>query len=268
MLLESLEYLMTDCPAFARKLGYLREAIAIKARYRRHCEAWGPHLARSRAVVNKAIESCAGRRTALVLGSGLLLDIPIGALSAAFERVVLVDVVHLRAARRVAARYGNVEMVADDVTGFSKDLTERIAGGWTGDPVPAPTLMRDDPTLDLVISANVAAQLPVIPAAALRRAGVEDAAVLAFCRDVVRAHLDYLRGFECPVCLITERGREIVAPDGGVLRIEDALFGVSLPDDGETWPWDLAPVGEVSRRYGIRNQVWGYAAFAGEPAAP
>lgn len=66
MLLEFLEYLTTDCPPYARRLGYLKEAIAIKARYRRHCEAWGPHLARSRAVVNRAVGACDGRQTAIV----------------------------------------------------------------------------------------------------------------------------------------------------------------------------------------------------------
>lgn len=266
MLLESLEYLTTACLPYARRLGYLREAIAIKARYRRHCEAWGPHLARSRAVVNEAAAACSRRRTVVVLGSGLLLDVPIGALSEAFERVLLVDVVHLRWARRIASRYPNVVLVSGDMTGLAADLPHRIAEGWTGDPVPIPSLLQDDDTVDLVISANVAAQLPVIPAAALRRAGVEDTALRAFCRDVVQAHLGYLAGFGTAVCLITERGREICDRDGGVLRIEDALFGVSLPDDGVTWPWDLAPVGEVSSRYAIRNQVWGYAVFPGRPA--
>lgn len=261
MLLEYLEYLTTDCPAYARRLGYLKEAIAIKARYRRHCEAWGPHLVRSRAVVNRAVEACNGRRTAIVLGSGLLLDIPIGALAAAFERVLCVDVVHLRSARRIAARYPTVSLVTGDVTGLADGLDRRIAEGWKGAPLPAPALLQDTPGVDLVVSANLAAQIPAIPAAALRRAGVAEGAIRSFCRHVVRAHLAYLAGFGAPVCLITERGREICDRDGGVLCIEDALFGVALPDDGETWLWELAPIGEVSRRYAIRNQVWGYPAF-------
>jgi hypothetical protein len=263
VLLETLEYLTTDCPGYARRLGYLKEAIAIKARYRRHCEAWGPHLARSRAVVSQAVDACDGRRTAIVLGSGLLLDIPIGALAAKFQRVLCVDVVHLRAARRVAARYPNVSLVTGDMTGLAECMDRRIADGWTGTPVPAPALLHDESAVDLVISANVAAQLPVIPAAALRRAGAGDGEIRAFCGDVVRSHLAYLSGFGAPVCLITERGRETCDRDGGVLRIEDALFGVSLPNDGQSWVWDLAPVGEVSRRYALRNQVWGYPAFRG-----
>ena len=142
-------------------------------------------------------------------------------------------------------------------------MEERLRDGWRGTPVPVPALFRDDDGIDLVVSANVAAQLPVMPAAALRRAGVDDAAVLAFCRTVVRAHLDYLAGFAAPACLITERSREIRDRNGEILRIEDALFGVALPDDGVRWFWEMAPLGEAGRDIAIRNQVWGYGAFGG-----
>ncbi len=195
MILELLEYLTTDCPADVRRLGYLKEAIAIKARYRRQCEAWGPHLARSRALVGDAAEHLARRRTALVLGSGLLLDIPLGALSASFDRVLLADLVHLRRARRIAARYPNVALVTADVTGLSAGFRDRVRSGWRGTPVPQPCLFHDDETIDLVVSANLMAQLPVMPAAALRRAGRDDQTVQAFCRAVVEAHLAYLAGF-------------------------------------------------------------------------
>jgi hypothetical protein len=262
VILELLEYLTTDCPADARRLGYLKEAIAIKARYRRHCEAWGPHLARSRALVGDAAERCPQRRTALVLGSGLLLDIPLGVLSASFERVLLADMVHLRQARRVAARYANVALVAADLTGLASGFHGRI------DPLAAaPAFCQDDETVDLVVSANLLAQLPVPFAAGLRRAGAGGETVRGFCRAVIEAHLAYLRGFKARVCLVTEVSREVVGRDGGVHRIEDALFGISLPPEDAAWSWDLAPPGEVSRAYGIRNRVVGFAGFGASTPA-
>lgn len=264
MILELLEYLTTDCPGEARRLGYLKEAIAIKARYRRQCEAWGPHLARSRALVAGAADRLARRRTALVLGSGLLLDIPLGALSAAFERVLLADLVHLRYARRIATRYPNVSLVTADVTGLSADLGDRLRGGWRGAPVPQPHLFHEDEAVDLVVSANLMAQLPVIPAGVLRRAGCDAQSVRGFCRAVVEAHLAYLAGFRAKVCLITEVSREAIGRDGAVLRNEDALFGVRLPGEDASWCWDLAPPGEVDRDYEIRNQVVGFADFYGQ----
>ena len=267
MILELLEYLTTDCPRPARRLGYLKEAVAINARYRRLGRVWGDHLERSRAVIAEAVERCPRRRTALVIGSGLLLDIPLAALAGGFERVLLADLVHLRAARRAAARHTNAEMVTADVTGLVGDFERRVAEGWRGDPVPTPDAFLDMPDLDLVVSANVLAQLAIFPAAALqRRAGLDGDALDAFCRDVVQCHLDYLGRFDAPVCLITERRREAFDRNGGRLSDQDALFGVTLPGGGAEWSWTLAPPGEVNRDYGIRNRVVGYSEFPTLPS--
>lgn len=261
MIVELLEYLTTECPADIRRLGYLKEAIAIKARHRRRCIAWGPHLARSRALVADAARDCARHRTVLILGSGLLLDIPLAALAQMFERVVLVDVVHLGQARRAAARHTNAALIAADVTGMVDGFQDRIRGGWRGTPVPRPSLFRDDATIDLVVSANLLAQLPIMPAAALRRLGADESAVRDFGRATVEAHLAYLAGVQGKVCLITEASRETVDRDGGILRIDDALHGVRLPPEDAFWNWEIAPPGEIGRRFGIRNRIVGFANF-------
>ncbi|MDH3699825.1 MAG: hypothetical protein OEU46_00810 [Alphaproteobacteria bacterium] len=262
MILELIEYLTTDCPRPARRLGYLKEAVAIHARRRRLGPVWDDHLERSRAVITDAIARCPRRRTALVIGSGLLLDIPLAELAAGFDRVLLADLVHLRAARRTAAHYGNVELVTADVTGFVGDLEHRVAAGWRGDPVPVSDAFLDVADLDLVVSANVMAQLAIFPAAAMqRRAGLDGDALDTFCRTVVQRHLDYLGRFDAMVCLITERRREAFDRNGGRLTDQDALFGVSLPEGGAEWSWTLAPLGEVNKDYGIRNRVVGYCEF-------
>lgn len=262
MIFELIEYLTTDCPRPARRLGYLKEAVAIHARRRRLGPAWDDHLERSRAVIIEAIARCSRRRTALVIGSGLLLDIPLAELADGFDRVLLADLVHLRAARRTTARHGNVELVTADVTGFADELEHRVAAGWRGDPVPISDAFLDVADLDLVVSANVMAQLAIFPAAAMqRRAGLDGDALDAFCRDVVQRHLDYLGRFDASVCLITERRREAFDKNGGRLTDQDALFGVSLPEGGAEWSWTLAPLGEVNRDYGIRNRVVGYCDF-------
>ncbi|MGE4218427.1 MAG: hypothetical protein AB7G39_03175 [Alphaproteobacteria bacterium] len=246
MLAELLEYLTTDCPAFARRHGYLREAIALRHRHRRLARAWAPHLAAAQAVVTQAIQRCARRRTALVLGSGLLADLPMDALAAGFERVLLADAVHLRPARRIAARFSNATLVHADLTGIAIDLDRLLASGWRGDPVPSPTVFLDEPGIDLVVSANLLSQLPLMPAAALARRGVLDAAARArFCTAVVAAHLAYLRRFDATVCLITDTERTVIGRDGTVLGVQDALHGAALPGGDTTWDWDFLPPGET-----------------------
>lgn len=248
VLAELLEYLTTDCPAFARRHGYLREAVALRHRHRRLARAWAPHLAAAQAVVRQAMERCPRRRTALVFGSGLLADLPLAALAASFERVVLVDAVHLRMARRAAARFPNVATIHADLTGIAVDLDRRIAAGWRGDPVPTPTAFLDEPGVDLVVSANLLSQLPLLPAAALAgRTDLDAPALDRFRAGVVAAHLAHLRAFDAVVCLIADTERTVTAADGTVLGTQDALHGATLPAGGETWDWDFLPPGETGR---------------------
>ena len=117
MLAELFAWMTTPCPAAARPLGYLREAIAIEARYRRHAERWRPHLEKSKAVSNSS-----RRRRAVVLGSGPLFDIPVEALADAFDVVELVDIVHPKRARQIAAGFANVELKTSDVSSAADAL--------------------------------------------------------------------------------------------------------------------------------------------------
>jgi hypothetical protein len=89
-----LQSLLTPCPRSVRALGYLRESLAIQSCFERCCYAWAPHLRRSRDVILNALARCRRRRKAVVFGSGMLYDVPIDELAAAFHEVVLVDIVH------------------------------------------------------------------------------------------------------------------------------------------------------------------------------
>ncbi len=259
MILEFLEYLTTPCPKYARKLGYLKEAIAIGARQKRLAGPWTPHLEQSQALIRKALDQCERRRVALVLGSGLLLDIPLAELSRQFEHVVLADVVHLRAARRKAAAFANVTLLEEDVTGMAAGFDLRVSSGWQGDPVPDPDVFLDRPEVDLVVSANLLAQLPIFLAAALqRRTRLAGDPLDDFCRAVIEAHLTYLRRFDAVACLITEVRRAALDKEGAVVQRHDALYGVELPGGGTEWNWDLAPLGEISRTHALRNRVVGF----------
>ena len=69
-----------------------------------------------------AAARCEQRRSAFVVGSGLLFDIPLEALSRQFEIVVLVDIVHAWSVRRQAARLSNVRLLPLDVTGVPPSM--------------------------------------------------------------------------------------------------------------------------------------------------
>ena len=120
MLSELLTYITTPCPQYVRHMDYLDEVIAMKQRYERTRTAWQPHLEHTRRFVLSAAEKCRNRSKAVILGSGLLLDVPLDELSTMFQAVVLLDIVFLPEVRRSIKRYGNVRLVQHDVTNMAK----------------------------------------------------------------------------------------------------------------------------------------------------
>jgi hypothetical protein len=269
MLPAWLENLVTPCPPHLRALGYLREVINLRARRARCDLAWQPHLERSRAVLREAAAGCPRRRRAVILGSGLLNDVPLGELAAAFGEVVLVDVVQPLTARWQRRRFANVRAVTADVTGTAEGVyrVARVAGAKL--PRAEPTLFRDDPEVDLVASVNLLSQLPSMPAAYLARAGVHPRAEIdAYARDLVRAHLDWLRRLPGTVALLTDVEVLTVDRAGRVVEAKSALHGVELPWEGESWIWNLAPRLEIDRRYSFRRRVVGIPDVKQAPPRP
>jgi len=257
MLGELFRYLVTPCPRYARKMGYLHEQVSIKARYDRCRRAWEPHLERTKNVIRAAMRKCPERRKAIIFGSGMLYDVPLSELAATFAQVVLVDVVHpLGAGWRLA----NVTAHAAEVTGTAETVYRLAYRG--GEPLPriTPQAFCDDAEIDLVASVNLLSQLPYIPCKYLSEAGVyPKEEIHAFARDVVLAHIDYLKRLPGMVALICDLERLTVDRTGAVTERLSALRGVRLQWSGEEWTWDLAPRPEASPIYSYQRRVVGIA---------
>ena len=59
--------------------------------------------------------------------------------------------------------------------------------------------------------------------------------------------------------------REALDRSGACVKSQDALFGVALPDGAAQWRWEMAPLGELSRGYALRNKVAGYCDISTQP---
>jgi len=249
-------------PRHLRAMGYESELRALDQRSRRCQSYWQTHLENSRAVILQATEECAETNKVLIIGSGLLLDVPLDELAERFQQVVLADIVHCRRARRAISGHDNVRLLQVDVTG----VIERVfAQARARDPAELPrhqpTLFVDD-GFDLVVSLNVLSQLPVIPNGyvARRVKNLPEGAIDRFSRCLVENHLDWLARFSGVVCLIADLERWYCR-GSTIIKREASLWGVDLPQGAKEWQWDIAPRPEMDPRFDIRHRVAAYGRF-------
>ena len=127
-------------------MGYLHEAIAMRNRSELRRSAWQPHFDNTRRFVLSAAEGCTNRGRVVVLGSGLLLDLPLPELSSLFREVVLMDVACLPEPRREMRKFRNVTFIEHDVTGIAEPLYLNRHRGIRELPLPEtpelPELLR------------------------------------------------------------------------------------------------------------------------------
>ncbi|RXT55416.1 hypothetical protein B6S44_09880 [Bosea sp. Tri-44] len=257
MLAELALRALTPAAPMARKLGLLREGIALWSRGRRQRKAWEPHQARCRAIIAEVAAALPRRRKAVALGSGPVRDIPLEALCASFEQVVLVDIVHLPLLRLKLWRQAKVSLLSRDLTGTMAWL----AGEADGRQDPLADLANDD-SVDLVVSANLLSQL-AWPVADWLEDNPARAAALpdnlpARC---IAWHLADLARFKGYVCLISDV--EMVERDraGTIHDRLDLMYGVELPKEDESWLWPVAPFGEAERDREYVHKVCAWRRF-------
>lgn len=257
---HTFESIVTRCPRPVRAMGYMREVVGIRGRYKRCAGYWAEHVEKTRSIILRGAERCGQKRRAVILGGGLLHDVPVAELAQQFREVVLVDLVHPWWARRATRRFANVKRVAADITGT---IAEAYAISWDREkplPASAPSLFVDDPELDFTASVNLLSQLPCMPMTYLNSQGahgrdkIED-----YARGLIQAHMDYLSRLPGCVALITDVERLKYTMMNQVVERKDLFFGVKLPKWGEEWEWKLAPCPEADPHHHYFRRVVGIA---------
>jgi hypothetical protein len=255
VIVELIEYLTTPCSWSMRKLGYLNGQIGIKVRHRQCRRAWKPHLERTKQAIRSAILDCPQRRRAVVLGSGLLLDVPLSDLTATFREVILVDVVHPLGVQLSAVWRRNVTLLRADVTATAEELTKVARTPSLPLPHATPQLFCDDPEVDYVVSLNLLSQLPYVPSFYLEKNSRPEHEIDAYSRDLIETHLDYLRRLPGVVTLISDVEKLKVDRSGKVVDRFDILYGAALPWRADEWTWDHVPFGHLERDFAYHRRV-------------
>lgn len=246
MILEAINYAATWPLTEPANRHAIRYSVNLWSRAGRCAAAWREHEEKTKAAILSVAQGLKQRRTAVVLGSGLLRDVPIRELARMFDTVVLVDVVHLAGVRlwlRLNRLHG-VRLIERDLSGLD---------GLTAGREPEPLgFLRQVPYLDFVVSANLLSQIAMGTKRRLEAAG--QPAMEAVGR-LVNAHIEGLFALPCRSCLVTDVSYAVIDRTG--LRHEefDLLFGVPAPAHSMEWDWPVAPLGEESRDYQIVHKV-------------
>ena len=217
MLAESLVYARSFRRTPAPFRAHLVDGVGLWARGQRQFRAWTPHLKKTLGTIDATIDDITPRRTVAVVGSGPLFDVPIEALARTFDRVLLIDRIHLATTDRRIAAYHNVERVWRDLAPAD-------------DPAPL-AFLADLPALDWVVSLNVLSQIAH---------AAPDGGEL----QTVKRHLDGLAAIDRPVTLITDTDYRIFDRGGTLLEEADLMHGHPMPAPESRWLWEVAPFGE------------------------
>lgn len=257
MLAELVLRLVTPAGRMARRLGLLSESIALWSRGSRQRRAWAGHHRCCRELVSQVVAELPRHRTAVILGSGLLRDVPLDLLCRRFERVLLVDAVHLPQIRLRMAFRRNVTLLTRDLGG----VMGWLAGECEARADPVADLVADE-TVDLVVSANLLSQLAWPIADWLEenpaRAAALPSDLPARC---ITWHLEDLSRFAGRVVLLSDI--EMLGRDrsGQVVERLDLMRAVALPAADEAWDWPVAPFGEAERDIAFVHRVEAWRDF-------
>jgi len=184
------------------------------------------------------------------MGAGSLNDIPLSTLSQQFEKVILVDLIFLKQARKKASTFPNVFLQEADVSNrlsalFEGTLTYDSSQDWR---LPAET--------DCVVSLNLVTQLPLIPVRWLmQHFGLDEAGADQLGKTMIQSHLNLLESVQGVRCLIADRQISEYDVSGELADQFDPAWDVPLPKVADVWEWQVIPLGESKQHTTQINQV-------------
>jgi hypothetical protein len=255
VLKELFQFWFTPCAPEFRKLGYLKELIAIEARNRRVGARWHSHQENTHKIIKTVIQDRKAKDArAIVLGAGILLDVPLVELASHFKEVVLVDVLFARSTLKYVKQFSNVRCITHDINGIAESLSKLHIGCDL--PIPEASLPFGVAEADFVFSINILSQLPVIPVQyATRTLDCSEKQLDKWSANIIRTHLEWLQSLKADVFLVSDVEHLAMNEAGDVEQVFDCLYGQKLPEPITEWGWLYAPYGELVKGYAMKANV-------------
>ena len=259
MIIEYFKYLTNPASKSAKQLGQLQESIAMEARHKRSRQQWAPHLEKTKSLIEESSKLIKNPDEVIVLGSGLLLDVPIDFLANHFKHITLVDVVHLKCAHNNIKKYNNISLIEHDVTGLSEQLINEKQQTQIQENPSIPHLNANT---SLVISVNMLSQLHLSPIKYVKeKLKHTEKQQDKLTKNIMQTHVNMLSELPCQACLITDYIRNYSNGKSQITEQEEALPGIKLPKPDANWFWEIAPKGEFDKQVSLTSEVYGYLNF-------
>jgi hypothetical protein len=255
MILEFIEFLRTRSNRLAKDWGYAYQNVSLKFRARRCAKAWQSHVDHCHGLIRAQLQEVKPQ-SVLILGSGILLEIPVEDLLKSCEKIYLVDLVHAPEVRKLARRHPQLELIEKDLSALL-GLLKKGQAPFQPQSLPWGTLSSWDlPAVDWVISANLLSQLPLMISEALPMSAE---VYKDFARRVRDQHVERLLKQGRRALLFADFETRYV--DRSQNRIKTETYAVNLQSLKfmEEWTWEISPYGESSADYKVEMLVKAYS---------
>ncbi len=251
MIIEAVQHFLFKAPKHIKALGYVRENIAIDARYKRCKQSWESHLDNCKSQIMTVVHALPPGSDVLILGSGALYDVPVNDILELGHNLTCLDIVQNP---MLTKKYPAVTFIEKDITGIAEDFccqisrkkpySGKFAFNWSFQKTPA-----------LVVSLNLLSQLPL----AMKQFAENQNVLLSerFSDNIMSAHLSWLLSLKTKMLLVTDMERNYYFK-GKIARSEPALpnldfMNKQVPDTN--WIWNIAPEGEADKDIRIEHKV-------------
>jgi hypothetical protein len=272
MLQESLDFLFHTflAPKYLVKLGLVQEIIGIKYRQKRLEAAWFEHREKSKQEIINTFSKLEHKRKALIIGAGLLLDLPLKELSEQFEEVILVDIFFLQESIDEIKQYDNCRFEQVDISSALKEAyylwqnhgkdKELFDSKLRNLLHKKPNHFLLEENLDYVVSCNLLSQLSLaFEYFAKKKKMLETDTLRAFFESFKVNHIEYLKAFpeDTTIHILTDTQKIVVNKEGKELESLPSIDHTLLKDfkEQDSWLWNLADYGELEKDYALKLKV-------------
>lgn len=221
------------------KLNYFKDQKGILNRYLAEHENWKDHLENTRRFIADTLEKLDNPAVA-ILGSGWLLDIPMGELVAKAKNITLIDVIHPEKIKNKYSAIDKVSFIETDLTGGLINKVYKLLRkkGFRGKLTSLiPELSVNLENYDMVFSVNILNQLDILLKDYIKKyMRYDDKELEEFSRMLQSFHLNSLP--ENKSALVTDYLEYRQDRDGNVVESQSLIYAdIKKQKDELTWIW-------------------------------